>query len=410
MNLFCSRDSEDEFLEAINTLERSKIKQNENVNKKHLKNNKNNNISKDSIILKEIIQSNNKEKAKNSKHKKKSTILEILEYPYNENDKNKSNRKSKINSNITDVNLETQLLMEYNEKCNENLYKGLNSYLNDNKVRFVNNEVNNLKKNMEKNINNFDIENNSKNSIIINDDYNSSISSSLYDLDIDEKIPQNEFSQLNNRKKDYINIKKNNTTNPHKLQNYRKYSIPFTKNRYSKDTNFTQEINIKPGKINKKYNNQSHNKKKIKEIPKVSKIEKINKNNIINRKNSKVIDNNTKGNTSKINKGNIIKSKTAFKKKKLVNQIQEKLSFNKNNISFNKQKNDENIISRKTNNNSNTNSYRKKQCKNILQKNNKKKNKYTKVIPNNKNTNINLFIITNTRNIFESGNTFNYIK
>jgi hypothetical protein len=106
-----------------------------------------------------------------------------------------------------------------------------------------------------------------------------------------------------------------------------------------------------------------------------------------------VIDDNTKGNTSKINKGNIIKSKTAFKKKKLVNQIQEKLSFNKNNISFNKQKNDENIISRKTNNNSNTNSYRKKQCKNILQKNNKKKNKYTKVIPNNKNTNINLFII-----------------
>ena len=410
MNLFCSRDSEDEFLEAINTLERLKLKQNEKDNKKYLEKTNNYNISKDSIILKEIVQSNYKEKAKNSKHKKKSTILEILEYPYNENDKNKSNRKSKINSNITDVNLETQLLMEYHEKCKENLYKGLNSYLNDNKVRFVNNEFNNLKKNMEKNINIFDIENNSKNSIIINDDYNSSISSSLYDLDIDEKIPQNEFSQLNNRKKDYINIKKNNTTNPPKLQNYRKYSIPFTNNRYSKDTNFTQEINIKPGKINKKYNNQSHNKKKIKEIPKVSKIKKTNKNNIINRKNSKVIDDNTKGNTSKINKGNIIKSKTAFRKKKLVNQIQEQLSFNKNNISFNKQKNDENIISRKTNNNSNTNSYRKKQCKNILQKNNKNKNKYTKVIPNNKNTNINLFIITNTRNIFESGNTFNYIK
>ena len=40
MNLFCSRDPDDEFLEAMNTLERLKSKQGE-------KDNKNKNLSKE---------------------------------------------------------------------------------------------------------------------------------------------------------------------------------------------------------------------------------------------------------------------------------------------------------------------------------------------------------------------------
>ena len=71
MNLFCSRDPDDEFLEAMNTLERLKSKQGE-------KDNKNKNLSKESKIIKEISKKNNNEKLENINHKKNST-LEIIE-------------------------------------------------------------------------------------------------------------------------------------------------------------------------------------------------------------------------------------------------------------------------------------------------------------------------------------------
>ena len=137
MNLFCSRDSEDEFLEAINTLEKLKLKQNEKDNEKYLDYNTINNSSKESKIIKEIVKKNSNEKAKNIKHKKKSTILEIIEYPYNENNKNNPNKKSKINSNITDINCETQLLIEYSNKYKENLYTELISNKNENKNKHI---------------------------------------------------------------------------------------------------------------------------------------------------------------------------------------------------------------------------------------------------------------------------------
>ena len=113
---------------------------------------------------------------------------------------------------------------------------------------------------------------------------------------------------------------------------------------------------------------------------------------------------------SKINKGNIMKNKTVFMKKKLVNDIQKQYSIKENITNFNNSTNNKSINSSKTNQNTNIYFNKKKECVKVLKKNNNNKNNYTKVNPVNKNTNINLFIITNTRNIFDSGNNFNYIK
>ena len=186
MNLFCSRDPDDEFLEAMNTLERLKSKQGE-------KDNKNKNLSKESKIIKEISKKNNNEKLENINHKKNSTLLEIIEYPYKENN---SNHKSKINSNITNFNCETQLLMEYSNKYKKNFDTKKLSNKNENKIKYVNNDVKIFNENVEKNINDFDKENNSSNSIIINNDYNISIISNIYELNINEKNHENNFLLL----------------------------------------------------------------------------------------------------------------------------------------------------------------------------------------------------------------------
>ena len=106
-------------------------------------------LSKESKIIKEISKNNN-EKLENINHKKNSTLLEIIEYPYKENN---SNHKSKINSNITNVNCETQLLMEYSSKYKKNFNAEELRNKNENKIKYVNNDVKIFNENVEKNIN-----------------------------------------------------------------------------------------------------------------------------------------------------------------------------------------------------------------------------------------------------------------
>ena len=237
MNFLCSSDPENEFLEAMNTLEREKIKERENINKpKVFQNNKNQN---NKVKEKETL--NNKNNLNNnnisSKHEKKSSILEIIDYPYMENKNNNLNKNSKINSDLTDINCETQLYMEYTKNYMFTLNKGNyiknneNKYENNNK--FINNNLtnrNNINKNEEENIDN---KNNSSNSLIINNDYNVSIISNTF---LNNELEHNHKPSIkNNNNNNFINIKYN-PKNKRKIDKNRKNSIPFTKTRYSNDT------------------------------------------------------------------------------------------------------------------------------------------------------------------------------
>ena len=410
MNFLCSSDPENEFLEAMNTLEREKIKEKENIsiNKPNIfMNNKNpNNI----LIEKETLENKNNLNYFNnisSKHEKKSSILEIIEYPYMDNNTNHLKKNSKLNSDLTDINCETQLFMEYTKSYKYTINKGDFINYNDNKVennnKFINYNLknrNNINKKEEKNN-----ENNSNNSLIINNDYNVSIISNISGFNLNDKNSNNNTQHLNNEleKNDKASIKKNNNYinikhNPNdkrKTDNNRKHSIPFPKNRYSNDTNFTKEINLNSDKLNTA-KNIHHKKKKMKEIPKIKKEEKSDKNN-------NIINNN-----KTVNKNNKINQKPLLKKKKLkLNNNSNKQIKVKNN-KINKQKtNSKNNAIQKNENSLNNNKQR-----NIFKpipKNGKKKNNYSKNYPINKNTNINLFIITNTRNIFEQ-NKFSFVK
>ena len=161
MNFLCSSDPENEFLEAMNTLEREKIKEKENIsiNKPNIfmNNKKPNNI----LIEKETLENKNNLNYFNnisSKHEKKTSILEIIEYPYMDNNTNHLKKNSKLNSDLTDINCETQLFMEYTKSYKYTINKGDFINYNDNKVennnKFINYNLknrNNINKKEEKN-------------------------------------------------------------------------------------------------------------------------------------------------------------------------------------------------------------------------------------------------------------------
>jgi hypothetical protein len=401
MKFFCPIDFENDYLEAMNILEMQKGNQKENYNNENIseKNNKRK-FCHEFQIIKENEQ-NNKVKNFNNKHKKKSSILEVIEYPYIENNKDYMNKNSKLNSDVTNINSETLLLMEYSIKHNYNLNQAYFSNINGKEVynknipiNKENQRQNDITKKEGKNIKYFDNDESSSDSLIINEDYNFSFISNCFNSQHNDKIYSSNFQQLKPIDKEHnltkkikkansFVTKKNHLINKKKQKTYNKrnYSNLFPKQRYSRDTIFTHENTNKSGTMSQTLIKLTQ-RKKIQEIPKIKKIQKSNQNIIINKNKNKIIN--------KINKF-INKSHEKFEVKKNINK-----SMNNNSI---KSKQSENKYTNKNN---------KKNYIKCTSKN--KKRKYLNSIPINKNTNINLFIITNTKNIFEEANKLISIK
>ena len=206
--------------------------------------------------------------------------------------------------------------------------------------------------------------------------------------------------------------KKANSFNIKKITNIsRKKSIPFLQNNYSNDTNITKEINLKMGNINpilNKDNSKDKNinaKNKFNKIPVVrKKISKNRINNIIKNKKINYI-NKCKTNYSENNKHRKVLKNYIFQKNEKINKSARSFSYK---------------INRKID-------YLKKidlcgkkliEKQKIIKNNKIKENtiinniktKYLNFNPINKNTNINLIIITNTKNIFDRRNKSKFIK
>ena len=288
MNILCSPEPEREFIEAMNTLEKEKIKEIE----KHNLNNKLNTDTDTDKSPNQIISFTTREQSLNvfkTNLKKTLSILEIIDYPFSQNSGKKSEIHLQGESNITDKNGETELMIEYTKKymntnnfginLNENNINGNNKLNNYNFEKLIKADI--FNKNNNNNNNNESVDSFSNDIIIINNDYNTSIISEINNFK--NKIFSNcDCSILNKSKvKNKLNIKDNEANNylgkkysnnlqnsynlsnkSNKIKNYNqqnssktnsinnskqynyyttKNSIPFNKKSYSKDTEFSKD-------------------------------------------------------------------------------------------------------------------------------------------------------------------------
>ena len=307
MNIYCCSSQEDEFIEAMNTLENEKRKQNEKYNYYSQLNfvYNNNNFPKK---INSLDTRDPSLTGININRHKNSSFLEIIDYPFSQN-------KS---SNITDKNGETKLMIEYINKYmkdSKNNIKNYQNKINDN-IILKNNLIDNQKNenfnicNILNNNNDDSLNSYSNNSIVINSDYNASIitemkfnKSILINSDkitalnkkkyekilsinnkncIKRKAFKNSYylSNKDKKTKNHIHreLSKNDFTDNSKLHYYgSKNSISYNRNSYSNDTEITKDnIKVKNDSINlTKINNQNKLfkendckiKEKIKDIP-----------------------------------------------------------------------------------------------------------------------------------------------
>ena len=352
MNIFCSPEHEREFIEAMNTLENEKIKETE-------KNNLNNNYNQLKYSSNQNISLTKRESSINEfKHnlKKSLSILEIIDYPFKQNSRKKSKIHLQDESNITDKNGETELLIEYTKN-----YMNVNNFGNklvneNNNIILNNNNFEKLKikkvSTYNTNNNNDSISNCSNETVIINNDYNQSnisviniCNNKIYSKDNSSilnkpKITNFKKNGINNS---FIRMKLNNTKNSNYLSNkFKKIkksiqtyltknepihnykllkntstnSIPYIIKSYSNDTYFSQDIfnKSKNGSIN---------------------LINITKDEDIIRKNKKIKEKIKDIPSGKIYKKNIIKNNKNKERKNIyldINNINNKKSHYKNNI------------------------------------------------------------------------------
>ena len=380
--IFCSSNQEDELLEAINTLEKEKIKQNEKNNYySQLNTIRNSNYSPNKInSLTTRDPSLTGINLKKHILKKNSSLLEIIDYPFSQNSRRISEIHLQSDTNITDKNEETELMIEYTNKYMNQPKNIINNYQNKVKdnIIYKNNLIDNqncqninfnINNNNVKDINVDSIDSYSNSTLIINNDYNTSMIAELKN-NKNKKIGFENISLLNNKKmkkesyintnnsltentlknpnylshkikksKNYINqdFSKNDSINNSKLYyNFSKNSIYFNTNSYSNDTEISKD--------NIKYKNESFNltrinnqdkilkendykiKEKIKEIPKgknnkrknvlsiKNKEKKSNSNLNVRNNNLKNLENNIKNiNKSKIPNKHFNNSNKKFK-------------------------------------------------------------------------------------------------
>jgi hypothetical protein len=380
MNIYCSSSQEDEFIEAMNTLEKEKSKQNEKYNYysqlNFVENNDNSPKKSNFLTTRDLSLT-----GINIKKHKNSSFLEIIDYPFSQNKRRISEIHLQTDSNITDKNGETELMIEYINKYMKDSKNSIKNYQNkiNGNITFRNNLIDNQKNhnfNICNIINNNDdnsLNSYSNNSIIINNDYNTSIISEMK-LNKNIWINSEKITALNKKKyekilsinnkncingkafknscylsnKDkkanihiYRELSKNDFTNNSKLCCYgSKNSIPYNRNSYSNDTELTKDnikskndsINItKINKENKLFKESNYKiKEKIKDIP-------IRKNNN-KRKNSLDIKNKEKyhnSNYNNINNINIHNYEVKIKNINSTKNINSKISdkhFNNSNI------------------------------------------------------------------------------
>ena len=381
MNIYCSSSQDDEFLEAMNTLENGKSKQNEKYNyysQLNFVDNNNNNSPKKINFL---TTRDPTLTGINTKKHKNSSFLEIIDYPFSQNKRRISEIHLQTDSNITDKNGETELMIEYINKYmkdSKNSIKNYQNKINDN-ITFRNNLIDNQKNdnfnicNILNNNNDNSLNSYSNNSIIINNDYNTSIITEMkFNRNIwinSDKITAlnkkkyEKILSINNKKcingkafkssyylsnkykktkiHTYGELSKNDFTNNSNLYCYgSKNSILYNRNSYSNDTEITKDnikakndsINIiKINKQNKLFKESNYKiKEKIKDIP-------IGKNNNI-RKNPLDIKNKEKyfnSNYNIINNINIHNFEVKIKSINSTKNINSKISdkhFNNSNI------------------------------------------------------------------------------
>ena len=297
MNLLCSSNQENEFIEAMNTLENEKIKQNQ-------KNNSPNNLI--SLTTRDPSLTGINELKHNLK--KTSSILEIIDYPFGQNSRKISEMHFKGESSLTDKNGETELMVEYMNKYknqSNNVFKkykkGNKAFLNKNIIvnqnfKIINKYNNDTKSNIFKDII-YNSSNNYINNKIISEDNISFLTSQKFtnELDINSNNNDNnniclvsykstlKDSSISNKYKNVKNYKTYNYSKNDSLNNSKYYckesknSIPFNKKSYSNDTILSRENNSKKNYESINYttiNNQEKIKKqkskiknKIKKIP-----------------------------------------------------------------------------------------------------------------------------------------------
>jgi hypothetical protein len=134
MNI-CISEAENDFNLAMNILEKEKVKQNEKIyesnnfsSSKNTSSPNQNNMAEPSL-----------EKLKENNHnlKKNSSNLEIIDYPFIQN-KSPKKIKLKVESNLTCMNNETELMIEYlnnYKSLHDNLLKNIQNGI-DQKVNF----------------------------------------------------------------------------------------------------------------------------------------------------------------------------------------------------------------------------------------------------------------------------------
>ena len=406
MNNFCLSAQENDFIEAMNTLENEKRKLKENNNEKcndsnHINLVRNLNYSPNKIFsLTNKVSSFNEINEIKHKLKKNSSLLEIIDYPFSQN----SNKISEIHfqgeSSITDKNGETELMLEYTKKY-KNKFNNINQN-SQNKIKYnkeikknnINNNnkiIDNINQNNIKDVNEGSILSYSNETIIINNDYNTSIITEIknwnnnFYLDNNKKNNKNYKSMLKNRQIMYKKINNNNIFNnsknnelpktnestlknqfylSNKIQKRKEYihqntlkndsainsklynkdsknSIPFNQKSYSNDTEISKDNNFKKKDeclnvlrvntketITDKSKNKNNIKQKIKEIP----TGKNNKRTSVVSKNKdkKEKRNNSNKNEKNINKLKDHNNKKLINDKKFDNNSIEQIKFIKN--------------------------------------------------------------------------------
>ena len=240
MNI-CISEEENDFNLATNILEKEKAKQNEKISESNNYSSSKNTSSPNQ----NNVQDPSLEKLKENFHnlKKNSSNLEIIDYPFIQN-KASSEIKSKVESNLTCMNHETELMIEYinnykslHDNLMKNIQNNIDQKINYRKYLFDNYNFEKLIKQENKNSN----DNNEKtNNINQNNKYSiKNYSENTFIIDNDLDYTKSEDNNLNNKKN---NLDNNNNENEN--------------NHYLKISSIKKQIHNKTFEILKDFNNK----------------------------------------------------------------------------------------------------------------------------------------------------------
>ena len=255
MNI-CTSEDENDFSLAMNILENEKAKQNEKISES--------NIYSSSKITSSPNQNNMadpsiKELKENIHNlKKNSSNLEIIDYPFIQN-KSPSELKLKVESNLTCMNHETELMIEYinnykslHDNLLKNIQDNIEQKINYRKYLFDNYNFEKIIKQEKENKNCNDKKEKHNNIKQKNRDSINNYSGNTFIIDNDLEYPKSEDNNLNNKKNNLDNNNNNGNENNHylKISNFQKQ---FDSKKIGPFKDLNNKKTIKKGKnLNKK--------------------------------------------------------------------------------------------------------------------------------------------------------------